>query len=85
MRMLLCFVVALFCLPLQNCSYSKHLAQREAQSALDRMRRPAVPDTIRLSDLDRLPAPVRLYLIRTGVVGREQVRTFRARLRERCG
>lgn len=79
MRIVVLLVGALFCLAMQNCSYSKHLARSEAKTVLNRMRRPAVPDTIRLSDLDRVPVPVRSYLIKTGVVGHEQVRTFRAK------
>jgi hypothetical protein len=60
-----------------GCGSTSTLAIREAESALAKINRTNLADTIRAADLDSLPAPVRRYLTKAGVVGRERIRTFR--------
>lgn len=71
-------ILLLFGIMMVACSSTHKLAITEAQAALAGIDR-YVADTISISDLDSLPAPVRRYLLKTGIVGKERVRTFRGK------
>jgi hypothetical protein len=63
---------------LTGCSTHRQ-AIDAAQRNLQKTPRTTAADTIVLSDLDRLPAPVRTYLIKSKVVGKQHLRTFRGK------
>jgi hypothetical protein len=62
-----------------GCNQTRNLAISEAHTALNNLHRPALPDTITSADLDSLPAPVKRYLEKTGVIGKEHLLTFRGK------
>jgi hypothetical protein len=62
-----------------GCTSTCKRACTEANAALERIHRLPPPDTVKAADLDRVPPPVKRYLLKAGVVGKEQVRTFRGR------
>ena len=66
-------------LAVTSCSSTHRLAINEAEKALAKIGRTIPPDTIRTSDLDSLPAPVKRYLLKSGVVGKERIKTFRGK------
>lgn len=66
-----------------GCSHSRRLARAEAQAALDHIRCSPAPTIIQQAELDPLPLPVRDYLIKSGVVGKPHLKTFRAKFKGR--
>jgi hypothetical protein len=62
-----------------GCQSTGNLTLTEAQSALEVYKQTSLSDPISTKDLDSLPAPVKRFLLNSGVVGKSHLQFFRGK------